>query len=364
MTENEKFSDTSEKTDFHLISQVLKQRIDDYFHRKKVTRHFNSKMVVKIVFGILFWGATYFAILQSSSALTCIIFFSIHGLSHVFLGLCIGHDASHHGTFRKSHHNKILSVISFDFLTGVNSYRWHLAHNASHHPNINVRNMDPNLEVTSLLRLTPHQTRTKMHFYQHIYGSFLYLFLMLVWVVYNDLKFFIVKPRVGVYDKIKIPVREYFLMIIAKAFYVSYMIIIPIYLIDIHWVFVIIGFISMQFISGFLVAFILQVSHIQEELHYPQERTPGATPEWIRSIVNSTIDYGINHKVFTWFFGALNLHTIHHLHPNICHVHYHDLSLILSETLQEYGVDHDGKLSPMEAYKLHLKSLKYFGRND
>lgn len=345
------------------FKKSLHKKINDYFTATNNKKHFNKQMILKIIFGFLFWAITYAAILSVTSIQGVLIFYMLHGISHVFMGLNIGHDSSHNATFRNKTYNKVLSIISFDFIVGINSYRWHLAHNASHHPNINIHKLDPNLEVTSLLRFTPNRPLRKIHYYQHIYVSFLYLFLMLVWILYNDIKFFILHHDIGVFKKIVIPMREYVLLLLSKGFYFFYLFFIPIYFFDHHWLIVLFGFILLQFINGFLVAFVLQVSHIQKELSFPTEKPKRTDTVDLQHAVASTIDYGLDSPFFTWFFGGLNLHVIHHMYPHICHVHYAPLTRILGDTLKECGISYQEGIKPLQAYAFHLKSMKYFGRN-
>lgn len=349
-------SDSKFKKDLH-------QKIDDYFAATNNDKHFNGGMMLKIVFGFLFWAITYATILYASSITGVLLFYLLHGVSHVFMGLNIGHDSSHNATFKNRAYNKVLSIISFDFIVGINSYRWNLAHNASHHPNINIHRLDPNLEVTSLLRFTPNRPLLKIHYYQHIYVSFLYLFLTLVWIIYNDVKFFILHRDIGVFEKVVIPVREYVLLFCSKGFYFFYLLFIPVYFFGHHWSIILLGFILLQFISGFLVAFVLQVSHIQEELSFPTEKIKKTDAADLRHTVASTIDYGLDNPLFTWFFGGLNLHVIHHMFPHVCHVHYAPLTRILGETLKEYEISYREDIKPLQAYAFHLESMKFFGRN-
>ena len=63
-------------------------------------------------------------------------------------------------------------------------------------------------------------------------------------------------------------------------------------------------------------------------------------------------------------FGGLNYQVEHHLFPNICHVHYKDISKIVKETAIEYNLPYYSYVTFYGAVKDHAKLLKRLGRQD
>jgi linoleoyl-CoA desaturase len=66
----------------------------------------------------------------------------------------------------------------------------------------------------------------------------------------------------------------------------------------------------------------------------------------------------------TWLVGGINIHVIHHLLPNICHIHYADITPILKETVAEFNLDYREHHSFSSAVYSHLHTLKVMGSAD
>lgn len=62
--------------------------------------------------------------------------------------------------------------------------------------------------------------------------------------------------------------------------------------------------------------------------------------------------------------GGLNFQIEHHLFPNICHVHYRDLSKIVEETAHEFNLPYNLKPTFAEAVQSHMRTLKSLGREE
>lgn len=63
-----------------------------------------------------------------------------------------------------------------------------------------------------------------------------------------------------------------------------------------------------------------------------------------------------------WLIGGLNYQIEHHVLPDVCHVHYKNLSKIVSETAQEYGMPYNVKKSIFHAIVDHVKILRFLGK--
>ncbi len=64
---------------------------------------------------------------------------------------------------------------------------------------------------------------------------------------------------------------------------------------------------------------------------------------------------------FSWLIGGLNYQIEHHLLPNVCHVHYKELSKIVADTAEEYGMPYNTKSSFASAIWSHTKMLRQLG---
>ena len=184
-----------------------------------------------------------------------------------------------------------------------------------------------------------------------------------MWIAYADLKFFLYKPVIGVHRTVKILLKDYLVFFVGKALYVLYIFVIPCILIS-NFMWVIIGWFSMQCLNGLILAFVLQMNHILEELQFPVAEQGCIDNDFYRHVLSTTMDYGLNNPIFTWVFGSLNLHVAHHLFPNHCHIHYAKMTPIIVQTAKEYGVVYNGGYTPWGGFKRHLQAIARLGRHN
>jgi linoleoyl-CoA desaturase len=76
----------------------------------------------------------------------------------------------------------------------------------------------------------------------------------------------------------------------------------------------------------------------------------------------TTSDYAPNSSFFSWLIGGLNYQVEHHLFPNICHVHYREISKIVRETANLYGLPYNVKSGFFKAIVDHGIMLKNLGK--
>ncbi|MEZ4891343.1 MAG: fatty acid desaturase, partial [Crocinitomicaceae bacterium] len=78
----------------------------------------------------------------------------------------------------------------------------------------------------------------------------------------------------------------------------------------------------------------------------------------------NTANFAPKAKLLSWFVGGLNYQVEHHLFPNICHVHYKNISKIVKETAIEYNLPYYSYATFFAAIKDHAKLLKRLGKHD
>lgn len=110
-----------------------------------------------------------------------------------------------------------------------------------------------------------------------------------------------------------------------------------------------------------MMLLVLAVPHINEaaekENHDTQVHNQN---EWALLQIHSTVDSSTNSQVLHWLSGGLNTHLVHHLFPNICHVHYIPLTRIIQQSLMEQGITYQEK-SFGASLVSHFKYLKFLG---
>jgi linoleoyl-CoA desaturase len=126
---------------------------------------------------------------------------------------------------------------------------------------------------------------------------------------------------------------------------------------------IILAFICMHFVTGLSISVVFQTAHVMPNVVFPKPNEDGVVDnDWSHHQLATTSNYSPRSRFFSWLIGGLNFQVEHHLLPDICHVHYKKLSLIVSETAKEYGIPYHSKRTFVEAIRDHVKMLRQLGR--
>jgi linoleoyl-CoA desaturase len=351
------FLSTNHKSPF--IS-VLIQRINEYFITKKFSDKGNWKMTLKIIIAALWWSISYlFLFLFRWTESQFFLIYFLNGLSQGYIVLNIAHDANHYAISKRGIINKVLSY-SFD-ICGINSYVWRILHHKGHHFCINIQGEDETFFTRGFFRFSPHRKKKFFHKYQHLYVFFIYGFLTLDWIFTKDIEHFFFsnfKPS----KETKHSISELLKFILGKVFYITYMIILPIFVLGFSPLFILSAFLVTHFIVGLACSFILQIVHPIESAQFPTSKTE--FKHFIYHVFATTADYSTESPFAIWFFGGLNLHVIHHIRPGICHVHFPELTKIIRSTAKEYNVEYRENKRMTQAIIRHWSCLKKMGNTE
>ena len=77
--------------------------------------------------------------------------------------------------------------------------------------------------------------------------------------------------------------------------------------------------------------------------------------------VEATVDFARGSRLLSWFIGGLNFQIEHHLFPQICHVHYPALSLLVEQTCKEYGLSYVTHETFLAGAASHFRWLRRMG---
>lgn len=151
-------------------------------------------------------------------------------------------------------------------------------------------------------------------------------------------------------------------MILSKSIYFMLFLILPILILNIAWWQVLIGFVIMHLVAGMILSIIFQMAHVVENTDHPDLNLDGDIENtWAIHQMQTTANFANRNKLLTWFCGGLNYQIEHHLFPNICHVHYPEISQIVKETAREYQVPYFHNETFPQAVVSHFKMLKKLG---
>jgi linoleoyl-CoA desaturase len=129
------------------------------------------------------------------------------------------------------------------------------------------------------------------------------------------------------------------------------------------WWMVLIGFMVMHLIAGGIMSIVFQMAHIAEGVNQPALNNEGNIEnEWAIHELETTANFARNNRILGWFIGGLNFQIEHHLFPNVCHVHYRNISPIVERTAKRFGLQYNIKPTFFKAIISHTKMLKSLGR--
>ncbi|HTX41187.1 MAG TPA: acyl-CoA desaturase [Acidobacteriaceae bacterium] len=340
--------------------RVLRSRLDGFFVDQKISPKADTVMWSKIAIGLTVLVGSWAAIYSfRPAAWTFVVLYLFGGLAQTFLMLNIAHDSNHNAISSRAVVNKTLNYV-FD-LCGVNSYMWRVLHHRGHHSCVNLQGEDDALSGRGIFRFTPHEVRTPWHRFQHIYALFVYAMFSIDYVFFRDFQCFFF-PTHDYLKRARHPWREYVILFAGKAFYLSYMLVLPVLVLRKSPLLVAGAFLLVHLIVGLSVTLVFQTTHTIDSTYFPAAR--GEFENGVYHIFATTADYATENPVVDWLTGGLNHHIVHHLCPHVCHTHYRPLTRIVKATAAEFGVAYRQHPTMARAIRHHLILLKQLGNEN
>jgi linoleoyl-CoA desaturase len=340
--------------------KVLRRRLENFFVDAKVSPKADRTMWSKIAIGMAVLAGSWVALYTLRPAWWAFVaLYLLGGLAQTFLLLNIAHDSNHNAISSRPLVNKTLNYV-FD-LCGISSYMWRILHHRGHHSCINLHGEDDAIEGRGLFRFTPHDPRTPLHRFQHIYALFLYALFSLEYVFVRDFQSFFF-PAHDYLTRTRHPLREYFILFAGKAFYLSYMLVLPIFVMKQPVLLVLGAFFLVHLVVGISVVLVFQTTHVIEDTYFPLQRNE--FENGVYHVFATTADYATENPVVGWLVGGLNHHVVHHLCPYVCHTHYAPLTRIVKETAEEFGIPYRQHATMTKAVWHHLLLLKQLGNEN
>lgn len=346
---------TDEGTAFY---KELTQRVDELFARKGTRKTGNSTMYFKIglYFGldILFYAL----MITSDSPAAFYTFYLLMGLSILLTAFNISHDAAHGVAVKSRKWNNFLFQLSFN-LQGNNAYVWGKNHNESHHLYTNVEGSDIDVLHNPLFRMTDTQQLKRFHRFQYLYAPFLYLFYSINWFFFRETLMLVNYSSRTI--RVEIPKPEIAKLILFKLLYIGYMIVLPIALLPFGWGTVLLAFLLNHFMVSLIFVGVLGVSHLSDYVEHPLPDENGQlNMSWPKLQLCTSVDYNAGSVFFNWTLGGFNAHALHHLLPQVCHVHYLEILPIFRELAEKHGLAYM-EMPYRRSLQVHFRFLKGMG---
>lgn len=343
--------------------KTLRKRVDGYFKENNLSRTGGWGLKIKALFMFCLYVVPYILLLSANiSNLVAWGLCILMGLGMAGIGFGVMHDANHGSFSRKKWVNKFMG-FSINFLGG-NVNNWKAQHNIMHHTYTNIEGYDEDIQPAALLRFSPHAEKKKVHKYQFLYAWFLYGLMTLSWTFVKDYMDAFRYDRRGLYKQLKTNFSKEFALIVAtRAFYFIYMVVVPLVLTDFAWYQIIVGFFTVHFTAGLILALIFQLAHVMEDSNYPlpdEQHIVG--DQWAVHQLHTTLNFAHKNRLLSWFVGGLNYQIEHHLFPNISHVHYRRLAPIVERTAKEFNMPYKSYQTFRSALAAHARMLYQLGR--
>jgi linoleoyl-CoA desaturase len=340
--------------------KVLRRRLENFFIDEKISPKADGAMWLKIATGLSVLAGSWIAIYTlKPNAWGFVAFYVLGGIAQTFLQLNIAHDSNHNAISRSPFVNKLLNYV-FD-VCGVNSYMWRILHHRGHHSCINLQGEDDALTGRGIFRFTPHEPRTRLQRFQHIYALFFYALFSLDYVFIRDFEAFFF-PTHEYLRRTRHPAREYAILFAGKAIYVTYMLVLPVVVLGKPILLVVLAFVLVHLIIGLTVSLVFQTTHTIDSTYFPSGRSE--FDNGVYHIFATTADYATENPLVSWLTGGLNHHIAHHLCPYVCHTHYARLTRIVKQTAEEFGIPYRQHPTMARAIVHHLILLKQLGNED
>jgi linoleoyl-CoA desaturase len=350
---------TANQAEFFL---TLRKRVNQYFEQKQIDRYANTAMRVKTVAMLAMYFVPYFLCMAGLVTNSWVYFASwiLMGFGMAGIGLSVMHDANH-GAYSKNRkvNDRIGLILNF---IGGNAPNWKIQHNQLHHSFTNIHGADEDIAGKQLLRFSPHDKWRKMHQYQHYYAWFLYSLMTISWISAKEFKQFSKYRKEGfISDK---DYKSYFnKLLFTKVFYLVYTLVLPLILVPLPIWLIVVSFIGMHLVAGFILSCIFQPAHVVPTSHFPLPDENGMMENsWAVHQLNTTANFAPKNALLGWYAGGLNYQVEHHLFPNICHIHYKNIAPIVKQTAEEFGLPYHSNPTFWSALREHGRTLKEFGK--
>jgi len=343
-----------------IFFNALKEKVDGYFKANNISQTGNYKLYIKTIILLLTAAGLYTMLVFFTPPIwISIILCALLGINLAAIGFNVMHDGAHGSFSKKSWVNELMGY-SLNAMGG-SVYLWKFKHNVNHHSFTNIEGMDDDIDIKPWIRVHNDQKKYWYHRFQHIYWVGLYGLTYLLWIFVQDFKKYFT-GKIGDTKFRKMDVKEHFIFWISKLLYIGAFIVLPIF--TVGFLKMLIGYLIISFICGFVIAVVFQLAHIVEDASFstPETKNHKIENEWAVHQIQTTANFATKNKIVSWFTGGLNFQVEHHLFPRISHIHYPKIAELVRETCLQFGVTYLEFPTVYAAVRSHVVHLKAVGR--
>lgn len=346
---------------------AVRSRVNDYFSSNNISPYSNPAMYVKTAAMLSMYFIPYLLIVTGVASVNLLLFYGLWllmGVGIVGIGCSVMHDSNHEAYTESKAVNHFLGSL-LNILGGY-SLNWKIQHNILHHTYTNIQGLDEDIDAGPVIRMSPDKPLLKIHKYQHLYAWLVYCIMNLYWITFKDYRLLnryaqndLLRKQNTTWGK---AVLELSLL---KVLYVAYILVLPFLFARVPWYHILGGFVAMHVVAGFALACIFQPAHVVETSDFSSpDDDRKMENNWAVHQVLNTADFAPNNKLVCWFIGGLNFQIEHHLFPQVCHVHYPKIAVIVRSVAEEFGIPYQVMPTFRSALLAHGKMLWKLGQTE
>jgi linoleoyl-CoA desaturase len=117
-------------------------------------------------------------------------------------------------------------------------------------------------------------------------------------------------------------------------------------------------------VMGISLSIVFQLAHCVEQAAFPLPREDTGRMEnpWAVHEVETAVDFARRSSVATWLLGGLNFQIEHHLFPQVCHVNYPHIAVVVEQTCREFGIRYSEHPTVWAGVASHFRFLRGLSR--
>lgn len=240
----------------------------------------------------------------------------IHACTHILIPVTWVHEGIH-GSFSSIPFMAQLAPKMFG-LAGGNSYIFEKTHLAVHskHSKQDKRN-------------TVEDQRFLMDVNEKNPPTIFYLFFSFYLLFFRE-------PRIISNSK-DFPVQQLLFILFTKLTYIFVFLVLPYLIIDKEWWVILTGQ-AIMYLFMSIVYVILLLMPTEEIIQPGENPSDEILNKWAIEVLKHNVDFSPQSKLLNWIVSGSNMNVIHHMYPEISHVHYNAISAIVKETAKEYDL--------------------------
>jgi linoleoyl-CoA desaturase len=350
------------KRDTDGFTKDLNSAVDKAFSKKDISSAVSFLWVKLFFYLTLFLGAIFILYANpygSHFSYLALNYIAI-GTSGILLAFNSSHDACHQTFSNKKWVNDFIFYCTFN-MQGTSARLWRIRHLASHHLFSNVDGCDADVDDNPLLRFSPNHKKKSFMKYQHFYAPILYSLYFIVWIYAKDFVYLNKKNLANLKNQ-DYPFWYTVELLVWKLIYVSYMIVLPYYLLGFSLSEILWAYLLMIVVGSNIFIYTLVTTHFTMETEFPTANEKGELPySFAEHQLIVSMDYHPTNPLATFLFGGFNSHAAHHLFPTLPHTIYPKVTPIIVEKSSEYNYKYNA-LTLLGAISSHFKYLKKLGQ--